>query len=165
MYSARYNGEHSIGFAEEAQNSDGKKENTYHTWMDFHLAPSAVPFFPPPEQKVITVDIPGINGSIDLSNSLTGKPLFKNRVGSFEFYILSDEPTEVYLRMLNTIHGKYMKIFLPDDEPERYYRGRVTVDSFTPSTDGSPSTVTISAEVEPFSYPANSSDIDQNRYL
>ena len=58
-----------------------------NTWDDWHLLPSTRPLFNPPPTKTKQVDIPGANGAIDLSESLTGYPVYENRTGSTEFYV------------------------------------------------------------------------------
>lgn len=126
-----------------------------NTWDDWHLIPSSRPIFAVPSQKVVTVDVPGANGVIDLSTALTGKPLFNNREGSFEFIVMLDPSygtwIERYTELLNYLHGKTMHIILEDD-PEWYYNGRVTIDAWDSPSDGSGSTVSISYSVEPYKY-------------
>ena len=73
MYVTEYNGEHSVVF--------GNKDS----WKDWHLIPSSRPVFVMPEVKTNFVDIPGSDGGIDLSEVLSGYPVYKNRNGSFKF--------------------------------------------------------------------------------
>ena len=56
-----------------------------NTWDDWRLVPASRPLFNPPAQKVKTLDIPGGDGVIDLSQALTGYPVYQNRTGSIEF--------------------------------------------------------------------------------
>lgn len=126
-----------------------------NTWDDWHLIPSARPVFAVPSQKVVTVDIPGADGIIDLSTALTGKPTFNNREGSFNFIVMLDlsygEWQDRYSEILNTIHGKSVRIILEDD-PEWFYQGRVAVNVWSSPSDGSGSTVTIDYSVDPYKY-------------
>ena len=69
---------HSITFI----NSQNKEKNT---WDDWYLIPSSRPVFNPPSVKTQYIDIPGANGQIDLTESLTGYPVYKNREGSWNF--------------------------------------------------------------------------------
>ena len=50
-----------------------------NTWDDWHLIPSKRPSFNPPNVKSQYVDIPGGNGVLDLTESLTGYPLYNTR--------------------------------------------------------------------------------------
>ena len=58
-----------------------------NTWDDWHLIPSTRPLVNPPSRKKNTVDIPGADGSLDLSNVVSGHPVYENRSGSFEFIV------------------------------------------------------------------------------
>ena len=61
-----------------------------NTWDDWRLVPASRPVFNPPAQKVKTLEIPGGDGVIDLSQSLTGYPVYQNRTGSIEFIVMND---------------------------------------------------------------------------
>ena len=55
----------------------------HHHWREKHLddwrlVPASRPVFNPPAQKVKTLEIPGGDGVIDLSQSLTGYPVYQN---------------------------------------------------------------------------------------
>ena len=106
-----------------------------NTWNDFHLVPSSKPIILPPEVKTKIVDIPGGDGVIDLTESLTGYPVYGNRAGSFTFIIIDDSTylmdqhiswEESYQKLLNYIHGRKMRVVLEDD-PQWYYEGRLTI--------------------------------------
>ena len=58
---------HSITFGEK------------NTWDDWRLVSPVLPSFAPPTQKTTYLDIPGASGVIDLSEMLTGYPIFNNR--------------------------------------------------------------------------------------
>lgn len=72
--------------------SDTQKSNfdIVNTWNDWHLIPTKRPVFVPPSKKLTLIDIPGGNGVIDLSEALTGYPVYNNREGTFEFYMAND---------------------------------------------------------------------------
>lgn len=106
-----------------------------NTWNDFHLVPSSKPIILPPEVKTKIVDIPGGDGVIDLTESLTGYPVYGNRAGSFTFIIIDDNSylmdqhiswEETYQKLLSYIHGRKMRVVLEDD-PQWYYEGRLTI--------------------------------------
>ena len=60
-----------------------------NTWDDWQIVPSSRPVFNPPSLKRKLLDIPGADGSIDLSESLTGSPVYTNREGSLEFIVMN----------------------------------------------------------------------------
>lgn len=60
-----------------------------NTWDDWHLVPLSRPFFAPPIPKTNFVDIPGGDGSIDLSTALSGRTVYENRTGTIEFMIVN----------------------------------------------------------------------------
>lgn len=73
---------HSISFYDGTS-----KFNTYSTWG---LVPETRPHVVPPEPKTKYLDLPAGNGRIDLTESLTGFPVFNDREGEWVFYVLND---------------------------------------------------------------------------
>ena len=130
-----------------------------NTWESWHLIPTSRPVVAPPKQKTKIVDIPGGSGVIDLSESLTGYPVFNNRTGSFEFLIVNNMYAEandttpswvdVYTDITKHLHGKTMKMVLEDD-PDYYYEGRFAVDQW--NSDKTYSKITISYDVGPYKW-------------
>lgn len=116
-----YDGAHSVTF--------GNK----HSWNDWHLVPKSLPIIAPPPVHTNTVDVPGANGYVDLTDFPTGFPTYGNRTGSLEFYV--DHTAEgwdwdhAYDDIANYIHGQKMKMIL-DDERSFYYEGRFAINSF-----------------------------------
>lgn len=145
---------HSITFGEK------------NTWDDWHLVPTSRPVFNPPAQKVKTLDIPGGDGVIDLSQALTGYPIYQNRTGSFEFIVPNGfEPWEAgtiekqpwhttYSDIMDYLHGQTMRAILEDD-PEYFYEGRFTVNSWKSQKDWS--RITIDYSVGPYKWSVLSS--------
>ena len=127
-----------------------------NTWNDWHLIPSKRPAFNPPTVKTQQTDIPGGNGVLDLTESLTGYPLYNNRTGSWEFYVENGfkEWNLLYSEISNYLHGQKMKAILEDD-PGFYYEGRFTVDEW--NSDSWWSTITISYDVYPYNKELTSS--------
>lgn len=133
-----------------------------HTWKDWGLIPLSAPFFAPPEEKLTTIDVPGANGLIDVSDALTGWTLYNNREGSWGFYcaeyfqleeLLDSSNDEImdtnydailasveistlekYSLLLNAIHGKKLAIVL-DDDPTHFYVGKVKISQIASSND------------------------------
>ena len=120
-----------------------------NTWDNWHIVPSSRPVFNPPKQKVNTLDIQGGNGIIDLSESLTGYPVYNNREGSFEFIVMNDYKPwqETYSDIADYLHGQKMRAVLEDD-PQYYYEGRFSVNSWKSDKDWSK--ITIDYNVSPY---------------
>lgn len=137
---------HSITFGEK------------NTWDDWRLVPSTRPLFNPPAQKVKTLDVPGGDGVIDLSQALTGYPIYQNRTGSFEFYVMNDfKPWHMaYSDIMDYLHGQRMRATLEDD-PEYFYEGRFTVNAWKSEKDWSK--LVINYDVGPYKW-ANLSSVD-----
>ena len=64
--------------------------NEVNTWDDWHLIPSTRPLVNLPSVRTKNVEIPGANGSVDLTEILSGEPLYGDRTGSFDFLPLND---------------------------------------------------------------------------
>lgn len=120
-----------------------------NTWNDWHLVATSRPVFNPPSLKRKTLDIPGGDGLIDVSEALTGYPVYNNREGSFEFVVMNDylEWQEAYSTISDYIHGQKMTAFLEDD-PSYYYEGRFTVSNW--KSDKNYSLITIDYDVAPY---------------
>ena len=95
-----------------------------NTWDDWHLVPTSRPKFNMPNVKTNYVDIPGGDGVIDLTTTLTGRPVYGNRQGSFEFLVMNDygDWYERYSDIAMYLHGKEYRVVL-DDDPDWYYEG------------------------------------------
>ena len=132
-----------------------------NTWDDWHIVPSSQPVFDPPKVKTKTMDIPGRNGLLDLSESLTGYPVFTNREGSFEFIVLDgyNKWNELYSDISDYLHGKVMRAVLEDD-PEYYYEGRFSVNSW--KSDKSNSKITINYSVLPYKRKTEQPEMSMN---
>lgn len=127
-----------------------------NTWDDWHLIPSTRPLFNPPDVKTHIVDIPGANGQIELTESLTGYPLYKNRTGSWEFNVVNgyQDWDVLYSEILGYLHGKTMKAYLEDDR-YFYYEGRFEVNKW--ESDKWWSKITIDYDVYPYKKEPNTS--------
>lgn len=122
--------------------------NTFEHWR---LVPTERPAISPPALKDHYVDIPGANGKIDLSQSLTGYPTYNNRTGSIEFAVLNDfrHWQTAYTDIMTTLHGKRM-LMVYEEDPEYYYVGRWSVDSW--STGKTRSSITLAYDLEPYKW-------------
>ena len=87
----------------------------------------------PPEPKTYTVDIPGGNGVIDLTESLTGDVAYNNRNQEFTFYLIYPEDFErVKTEVSNFLHGKAFDYQMTMD-PGYTYHGRFFVNAYSHS--------------------------------
>lgn len=134
---------------------DGKirytKGEQKHTYEDWGLIPASRPVVDLPEVKTSYVECDAMDGSgIDVSEALTGYPLYRHRKFSQEFYRQAkDNWPGGFDRIFNWLHGRKIKMIL-DDDPSHYYTGRVQITS--PKSDSYWSTITITAELDPFKY-------------
>lgn len=121
---------------------------TKNTWDDWHLIPASRPVVPPPTVRTSIVEIPGANGSIDLTNAIAGKPLFENRTGSFTFYVENGfKPWyDLYAEICAYLHGQRTRVVLEDD-PGFYYEGRISVNTWR--SDAQRSSITIDFVLDP----------------
>lgn len=128
-----------------------------NTWDDFHLVANNRPVVASPEVRTVYIDIPGVDGGLDLTTALTGSVLYKNREGSWDFTVINDyeEWELIWHRLMNTIHGQKTYIILEDD-PGFYYIGRLTIDEWLSEKNNSK--VTISYNLEPWKYEANTGE-------
>lgn len=143
---------HSIYFFRgDVENFDmDKATNTLRDWF---LVPLGRPVINPPMQKRSTIDIPGANGILDLSNSLTHYPVFENRTGQLQFAVLNDVPAHdwltIYTKITKFLQGNAVKMFLEDDQ-KWFYEGQVWVDNWDSRNDGTWSEVTLGYDLQPY---------------
>lgn len=103
----------------------------FNTWYDFGLILTAKNITPP-EPKTNYVDIDGMSGTIDLTESLTGETTYNDRTISASFWTDKGnrKDRDILLRKIITaLHGKKIKIIEPDDT-EHYYNGRLILKSY-----------------------------------
>lgn len=85
----------------------------------------------PPEPKIYTVDIPGGDGVIDLTQSLTGDVTYENRQQEFSFMVVNPDSFErVKTDVSNFLHGKSFDYQMTMD-PGYTYHGRFTVTEYS----------------------------------
>lgn len=88
----------------------------------------------PPKPKTMLVDIPGGNGSIDLTDSLIGGPVYENREQSFTFVVIDIGRKETFeqvkTRVSNFLHGRAFNYQLTFD-PGYTYHGRFSVEEYS----------------------------------
>ncbi|MEG2718976.1 MAG: hypothetical protein RSA55_05520, partial [Clostridia bacterium] len=57
------------------------------------------------------IEIPGGDGALDLTTALAGRPLYKNRTGSIEFFVENDfrDWAVLYSEIMVYLHGQKMR--------------------------------------------------------
>lgn len=120
-----------------------------HSYLDWGLFLKSRPVISPPIPKTMYVDIPGSDGVIDLTESLTGDVKFENRTIRCEFWVLGarDRWSDIYSEIMDYLHGQQMKIIL-DEDASYYYMGRLKVNEW--KSDKATSTISIEGTVEPY---------------
>ena len=120
-----------------------------HTYRDWGLLEKSRPSISPPKPKTKLIPVPGSDSVIDLTEHLTGKVHYEMRTIHFEFVTLCERERwpHLYTNILNTIHGKRIRIIM-DDDPNFYYIGRVSVENL--ETEKKTAILTMTAEVEPY---------------
>lgn len=108
--------------------------NERDTWADWGLIPSSRPIFSPPSIKSKYIDLPGEDGSLDLTE-ISGSLSFSERVGTFTFLTSDVSPsiTDLCEMMREYLHGKTVRATLSEDQ-EWFYEGRFTIQKVTPSS-------------------------------
>ena len=128
----------------------GIRFGSIHTYDDWKLL-LAQKQIGLPKVKTTKVEVPGVDGILDLTEALTGSVCYGNRELSFTFIALDALSgmtwAELLTRISAAIHGKKMDIVL-DDDPEWKYTGRVTIDSF--ETSRAKRTVVIKCDCDPY---------------
>ena len=98
------------------------------------------------EPKTYTVDIPGGNGTIDLTSALTGDVSYNTREMSLVLIGAEiDNVQELRTKLCNRIHGQRLD-FAFDFDPGYTYHGRFSVSGFEPMGDGVKITLTVTAD-------------------
>lgn len=129
----------------------------YHTFRDLGLYPKEQPKIPAAEVRTEYIEVPGVHGVLDMTEALTGFPMYGTRVGTFRYTVLDREQwLSKYALVKQVMHGRVCNIVL-DEEPGGYYHGRVEVDQLKSSkTTGE---IVIKATLDPFWY------VKDNTYL
>ena len=106
----------------------------------------------PPEPKTYRVEIAGADGSIDLTESLTGDVKYKDRIINMEFGMIGEwrDVQNKYSEVQNALHGKRFSEIVFDDDGNYYHVGRVSAVAL--GTEPLIGTITIQCIVEPYKY-------------
>ena len=108
----------------------------------------------PPAPKFYTVDIPGGNGQINLTQALSGDTAYENRQQEFVFTMYYQGVSFEALKTVvsNFLHGREFDYKLSWD-PEYTYHGWFSVDKY--GTDGALNQITITVDADPYKFKKN----------
>lgn len=126
-------------------------DDRIHTERDWGLKLLSV-YIPMPDPKTQILDIPGGDGSIDLTE-INGRPAYNDRDGvelAFDFMDGSYENWFLkYSQFAAEVHGRKVKMVL-DDDPDHYYMVRLKLDG--KKSNPVYGQITFSGTAEPFKY-------------
>ena len=126
-------------------------DDRIHTERDWGLKLLSV-YIPMPDPKTQILDIPGGDGSIDLTE-INGRPAYNDRDGVELVFDLMDGGYESwflkYSQFAAEVHGRKVKMVL-DDDPDHYYMVRLNLDG--KKSNPVYSQITFSGTAEPFKY-------------
>lgn len=127
----------------------GVKFNNKHTYWDWGLLLREAPVVSPPEPKTKFVDVPGADGSLDLTQKLTGKVVYEMRNITCKFTMMAprDRWPSLYSEILEHLHGKVVEITLDNDQ-DYFYTGRAEIKDWNPGQ--VVAELTIKAKVAPY---------------
>lgn len=136
----------------------GIKFGIYHSYNDFQLI-LASKIIGAPSPKTETIDIPGGDGVLDLTDFF-GETKYGNRKLSFEFssLVIPSDFMSLFSMVQNALHGKKMTITL-DDDPGWYYTGRISVSEW--KADRNVGKLTIDCDCEPYKYQISTTVINR----
>lgn len=113
---------------------------------------------PPVNEELI--EIPGMSGSLDATEIITGYPTYGMRSGLvFVFKLYADwiDFESAKSHLAEWVHGKKVRVVL-DSDPSFYYLCRLSLEAS--KTNRVTSTITISGKADPFKYEITASDED-----
>lgn len=112
-----------------------------------------------PSIKTKYVNVDGAHGQIDYTEYF-GEAKYGNRPLSFKFNTIVDYSKFMELNsdILDSLHGRRMKIVL-DDDPDYYYMGRLEVSAFT--NDKNIGQISIACDCDTWKYKKNQTVVTQ----
>lgn len=117
-----------------------------HTFRDWGLMWATVSI-PMPNARTKTVEVPGMNGVLDLTEAINGEVCYANR--SLTFTFTADCTAEawhaLYSQIASYCHGRRLKVVL-DTDPSYYYEGRIAVQSTRDNNVYGDLTITVDAD-------------------
>ena len=134
----------------------GIQFDNIHSYDDLNLVLSAVNI-PPAAVKTNFVDIPGGDGSVDLTDAL-GEVRYKDRECTFTFSVFPYENFEEKKREVsNLLNGKRCNITV-DKDPDYYWTGRCFINEY--ASDKNLHKIVVGATVAPYKLKNNPTTIN-----
>lgn len=124
--------------------------NGKHTYRDYGLYVINNNPVAPPEVRTQYLTIPGRNGDVDLTDALTGGPVYGKRMITLQ--LNGKKPSADWdgfiSDFLNEVHGKLVTVIF-DDDPDYFYLGRASVQAdYTKGNEVASFTLVV--EADPF---------------
>lgn len=143
---------HSLTFSTTPDDNETGSLVGPNTWTDWHLIPASRPTMSFPKPSSNMIEIPGRDGTYDMSTYLTGTVTYGDRTGSFEFIVDNGHENwiTIYRKIATYLHGKKLYMCLADDDPGYYYEGRFSVNSW--KSDPANSKIVIDYQVGPYKF-------------
>lgn len=130
----------------------GTTFGTVHSNRDLGLIQQKVDI-QPAQPKLNLIDIPGADGSKDLSDRPAGRIVYHDRVLTWTFALYPGENWhEKHRQVSAALNGKRLDIYL-DDDPNYFYTGRLTVKKY--NTDKALRQITVEATCSPYMWSVN----------
>ena len=129
----------------------GAQFGAMHSFRDFGLYPTSKPVIEPPQPRTFFVEVPGMSGSLDLTEVLTGGVTYDDRKGKFSYYIIGDrEHWDTRVEDITAyLHGRRMNVIL-DEDLDHFYNGRLSISEV--SYDEDRAKITIEGIFKPYRY-------------
>lgn len=139
----------SMTFAEPVTEGTNVSVVAKNTWDDWFLIPTSRPVINPPPTKTQYVDLTGSNGQLDLTDSLSGFPVYGVSTGSWEFLVDNDHRPwlDIYNEVKAFLHGK-RKVMYWEEDPAYEYEGRFSVNEW--KSEQHNSKITIDYTIDPY---------------
>lgn len=134
---------------------NGVTFGTKHSYNDFGLILSSKSISLP-KAKTKTVEIPGADGVLDLTECLTDDVKYQNRTLQFTFTVVDPLASwaAVLSEVTNFLHGRKLRIYM-DWDKNYYYEGRCSVNQF--KSDKRTATIVVDCNCDPYKIEKNSS--------
>lgn len=100
--------------------------NGKHSYRDYGIILQNPYQLTPPIPKTHYISVPGRSGDLDLTEALTGKVEYENRILTLELGGMKADWLTFFTTFLNDVHGKEVQMIF-DHDTAHYFIGRATV--------------------------------------
>lgn len=120
----------------------------YNSYTEWGLLLKEEPKVSPPEPQTHDVEIPGLDGYLDLAPGLYGGKRYKPRDIKIQLFSCAPQAEwpDIESDLMEKLHGETVQIIMEDD-PGYYFLGRVSV---APERGRHTLSVTVTAKVNPY---------------